>query len=280
MIGRGGRADEGARLESVYAGFPRIEGSNPSLSANSATTIGRSPKMCQLSSRGGFGLVGDGRRLSGLFTDELVTGGARRGRFRRVRMCVWREGGSVRAQEDLESIDDVAERITLALIQVGVRVLERAPADLYAWLTRWFVPGDDGEDVLRQFPWNPNGRGGLEFVEDGPGDIAYAALHGRAPTTDGTSWRFDGQYSQFISLEGPRNEPGVGILTAEQSAGDQKQVLWDNMPLGTVLSVTLYFDSQTELASAIERTRYNSVGDGADAVARREITTEALDKWC
>ena len=50
LMWRGGRVVEGARLESVYTVYSRIEGSNPSLSANfhflqTQTIFGQNPNF-------------------------------------------------------------------------------------------------------------------------------------------------------------------------------------------------------------------------------------------
>ena len=213
----------------------------------------------------------------GLFQDREVTGGIWRGRMRRVRACLWHAGA---VGENDDGIDEVRDKLTGALAQAGIRLVPARPGDLYAWLTRWFVPepgeefGGTTEEFLRGHPWK-TGVVGLGLHHDDPGDIARAACHGAAPQSDRDGvWYFRGRPTRFLSFDEPLAEPLIGHLTAEQTVGQQKRALWDQMPAGSTLSLVITHSAQNEISSAIEKTLSNALGDKADAVAKRALGEE------
>lgn len=217
----------------------------------------------------------------GLYIDREVTGGIWRGRMRRVRVCLWHRGA---VGENDDGIDEVREKLAGAFAQAGIRLVPARPGDLYAWLTRWFVPepGEEfagtTEEFLRMHPWK-TGAVGLGLLNDDPGDIARAACHGAAPTSDRDGvWYFRGRPTRFLSFDEPLAEPLIGHLTAEQTVGRQKRALWDQMPAGAALSLVITHTPQNEISGAIEKTLSNALGDKADAIAKRTLGQEVQER--
>lgn len=217
----------------------------------------------------------------GLFEDREVTGGIWRGRMRRVRVCLWHAGA---VGENDDGIDEVRDKLVGAFAQAGVRLVPARPGELYAWLTRWFVPepGDEfagtTEEFLRAHPWK-TGAVGIGLLDDDPGDIARAACHGAPPASDREGvWYFRGRPARFLSLDEPLAEPLIGHLTAEQTVGRQKRALWDQMPAGAALSLVITPSAQDEISDAIAKTLSNAPGDKADAIAKRALGREAQEQ--
>ena len=210
---------------------------------------------------------------SGLFWDKAVSNSPWRGRMRRVRACLWfhRTSGDVEAD-----IDQMVDQLTNALAQAGVTLRVLKPVELYAWLSRWFVPRlDDGgsvEHYIRGRPWKPTP---LALLGDKTGDLVAAALHGVPPVSEAGNWFFRGQPSRFITLEESDDLP-IGVLTGEQTVGAHRRVLWDAMPAGSIFSMTVTVQSQDEVAEHIRRVQLNSVGDKPAALAKRALADEVI----
>ncbi|MCP5055822.1 MAG: conjugative transfer ATPase, partial [bacterium] len=78
-----------------------------------------------------------------------------------------------------------------------------------------------------------------------------------------------------ITVQGLRRVPDIGTLTAERPLGDNKvYALFDKMPPGTVMALTLICRPQDQLSKHVQDVKKASIGDGADAVLARENCTE------
>lgn len=216
-----------------------------------------------------------------LFFDKVVSNSPWRGRMRRVRCCLWKHSNknTMAAESD---IDQVANSIINAFAQSGTTVHLLRPAELYAWLSRWFVPQlPDSEKLstieqyLRSRPWRSNVN---PLFGDQQNDLSSAALHGVAPRSDVQgNWFFRGLPTRFVTLEASTDALPIGVLTGEQTVGNHKRVLWDSMPAGSIFSMTVIISNQDPIVEHIQRVKLNSVGDVPSVMAKRSVADEVIE---
>ncbi len=210
----------------------------------------------------------------GLFFDRQVSGGVWRARIRRVRLCLWRDGGN---DKEGDAIAEVSEKLKNALAQANIKLIADTPAGLCRWLTQWFAPtsADDARPSPSQ--WQ-TAQVGFGLLDDDMGDLVRCACQGVYPGSDANgNWYFRKQATRFVCFDGLVDEPAIGVLTAEQKVGIQRRVLWDNMPPGTTLSLTIQFCSQTEISEHIRQLMQNSKGGSAEANAKYEMAHRAQE---
>ena len=210
----------------------------------------------------------------GLFFDQQVSGGIWRARIRRVRLCLWRDGGN---DKEGDAIAEVSEKLKNALAQASIKLIADTPAGLCRWLTQWFAPSSasDAQPPLSQ--WQ-TARVGFGLLDDDMGDLVKRACQGVYPGSDANgNWYFRKQATRFVCFDGLVDEPAIGVLTAEQRVGMQRRVLWDNMPPGATLSLTIQFCSQTEISEHIQQLMENSKGGSAEANAKYEMARRAQE---
>ena len=218
----------------------------------------------------------DASRETGFFPASQARETHWRARRRRVKLCIWRGQLPGEPLDPTDNLEHIAEKLTSAVQQADVRLRRLEASDLYEWLTQWFTPvpeeytaARDTSRLLRQNPWTP---------ELASADISRSALNGAAPsTTPGGLWWFRGRPSRFITIDEPTRVPEIGHFTAERPLGDTKSALWDKMPPGSTLSVTIVFAVQDAVADHIKRIRHNSIGADPEALGRRDLATEALE---
>ena len=213
----------------------------------------------------------------GLFLDTAVTGGPWRGQQRRVRATLYRRlGGRERALSALEveaELNDVANKWMSALGAAGVHIRRGTGADLYQWLLPWFNPNPTGCD---------DASVSLEDIAPYPGDEALPfgadfaeSLTLSMPRSDAAQglWWFDGLPHTVVSVQGLRRAPEIGHLTAERSIGEHVFALFDRMPEGVIMVLTLTVLPQDHLRNHLNQVRRAAVGDTAEAAMTREDAT-------
>lgn len=209
----------------------------------------------------------------GLFFDQQVSGGIWRARMRRVRLCLWRDGAS----DEGDTVAEVSEKLKNALAQANIKLVAATPTDLSRWLTRWFAPTSE-DTAASETPTPHTAQVGFGLLDDDMGDLVKRACQGVYPGSDAQgNWYFRKQATRFVCLDSLSDEPPIGVLTAEQKVGDQRRVLWDNMPPSATLSLTIQFCAQAEIAEQIQQLIENSKGGTAEANAKQTMARHAQD---
>ena len=70
--------------------------------------------------------------------------------------------------------------------------------------------------------------------------------------TDANLWRLDGMPHTVVSVQGCAVRP-IGALTAERAVGDQVYAVFDRLPVGTVMAMTLVCRPQDLLRARRQR---------------------------
>ncbi|MDX1656613.1 MAG: conjugative transfer ATPase, partial [Candidatus Competibacteraceae bacterium] len=214
-------------------------------------------------------------RPGGLFQDDLVTGNRWRGQLRRVRVCLYRRHDEqsrarLRLIDPRLELQGVAHKFSAALEAVGVRVRRLTAADLHDWLVPWFNPAPSfaagPEELLELAPWPGEGP-------ERPWGRDLAALLTfslpRADLQEGLWW-FDDRPHTVVTVQELRATPRIGHLTAEHRQGDHLFALFDRVPEGTIMALTVIVQPQDRIQAQLERLRQAARGDNAEAEAACE----------
>ena len=210
----------------------------------------------------------------GLFTDTAVSGGPWRGQQRRVRATLYRRRGH-RARLDslLEAtveLNEVATKWTSALAAAGISVHRHTGAGFYQWLLPWFNPCPQGQSALggqstelAPYPGDEDLPFGADFAE------SLTLSMPRSDAETGTWW-FDEIPHTVVSVQGLRRAPEIGHLTAERPIGEHVYALFDRMPEGTIMVMTLTVVAQDKVRNHLSQICRAAVGDSAEAMMTRE----------
>jgi conjugative transfer ATPase len=223
----------------------------------------------------------------GLFEDTALTRLPWRGQNRRVRMVVYRRAGGVepgrRHQSPEDALNTVCERLIGGLANAGVGTQRMQGAAIHDWLLHWFNPqprhlGPDPYDRerfyrLASYP-EPAGDGDLELAS---GTDFSQRLFFSQPRSDADSgtWRFDGRAHRVVVLDRLRSAPLTGHLTGETRRGDAINSLFDQLPEGTVMCLTLVVTPQDALEAHLNHLSRKSVGDTLASEQTRADVQEA-----
>ncbi len=224
----------------------------------------------------------------GLFPSEGNYRKTWRGKYRRIRMCIWRKSQIENTNED-NNIDEVCEQLISSLAEADIELKSVGAKELYEWLTHWFVPHPEPHtgytstfELLNAYPWNSDDkhRAMSLLSNSSSADISRASLHGTAPWTWKSPgiWWFREQPSRFVSIDELTAEPEIGHLTVERQFGDSLATLWDQMPEKSIWSMTVVYISKDEIENKIIKVKKNSVGDDAAAIERRKLANSALNE--
>lgn len=215
-------------------------------------------------------------RPGGIFDDTVVTNWRWGGRIRRVRLVVYRRFRREEQTLDatLEQLHEQVGRLRAALDTAGVASEIADGEHVYHWLLQWFNPKPevcDGDanrlgDVA-PYPGDEALPFGRDFAE-------LLTLSMPVSDTESNVWYFDGMPHTVVSIQALRRKPEIGALTAERKAGDQVYALFDRMPPGTVMAMTMICKPQDILRAHVANVKKASVGDGAEAVLAHENATQ------
>jgi len=218
----------------------------------------------------------DTSRPGGVFDDTVVTNWRWGGRIRRTRLVIYRRfKREIQPLHDsLEQLSDQVGRLRASLDAAGVASRVVDGEHVYQWLVQWFNPHPpicDG-DIDRlvdaaPYPGDDDLPFGRDFAE-------MLTLSVPESDVEQNIWRFDGMPHTVVSIQALRRAPDIGILTAERTVGDQVYAVFDRMPPGTIMAMTLVCKPQDLLRAHVANVKRASVGDGAEAVLAHENATQ------
>lgn len=219
----------------------------------------------------------------GLFDDKVVTHLPWRGNNRRVRLVLYRwigadddESGHAPAQ----ALRQAGERIGAALRACGVCSQPVDVRGLYAWLLPWFNPvpvlTDETPEAFYARVAYPETGGGesleLPFDHDFAERLFFSEP--RSDTQRGL-WYFDGQPHRVMVVDKLRRPPSIGQLTGETGKGDAINALFDQLPEGTVMNLTLVVKPQDVLEEQLNRLARKAIGENLASTQTRQDVEEA-----
>lgn len=223
----------------------------------------------------------------GLFRDSAVTRLPWRGQTRRVRLVVYRRSDDAgrRGFTPEEALNAVCDRLARGLSNAGIRAQRLSGAAIHSWLLRWFNPhpshlGDSAE-ALDHF-YSLAARSDDSAVTDAlplaSGTDFAQTLFFHAPRSDASAgvWCFDGEPHRVVVLDRLRTPPEIGHVTGETRAGgDAVNALFDQMPEGTVMCITMVVTPQDALEAHLQFLARKSIGATLASEQTRNDVQEA-----
>jgi len=213
-------------------------------------------------------------RQGGLFEDTAVMGSRWQGQIRRIRAVLYRRLKPTlklpSAIEVEEALKDVTIKWVASLEAAGVKATRATGEAFYEWLLRWFnpnpdiAPGDPAKLLeLAPYPGDAHLPFGYDFAEQ------LTLSTPRSDQATGT-WLFDHLPHTVVTVQRLRRAPQIGHFTAERQAGDQVFSLFDRLPEGCIMALTLTLKPQDTTRHQIAQIKRASVGDSAEAMITRE----------
>lgn len=206
----------------------------------------------------------------GLFIDTKITNTPWRGQLRRTRMVIYRyvnPKGKEKEEllEPLEALNNACERVLNALQGAGVRLERLNGKQVYQWLLRWFNPAPTimpAADFYQSMQYYKD--------SDEPDDLMIwedfaESLFVQSPVSKGDYWYFDEKPHEVIVVDALRKAPGVGLLTGEMQRGDNCNALFDLLPQGTIMVMTIVVYPQDLLEQHILNIMDKAKGDNTES---------------
>src|SRR5690606_22641794 len=225
-------------------------------------------------------------RPGGLFEDTTVTRLRWRGQTRRVRMVVYRRTAhqaTRRGQTAEQALNTACDRLLGGLANAGIQTSRLGAAQIHDWLLRWFNPhpsllGPDAEDrerfyCLAAYPETSE----ADDIELASGtDFAQRLFFGQ-PRSDAERglWYFDSRPHRVMVTDRLRTPPTAGHLTGETRRGDAVNTVFDQMPLGTVMCLTLVATPQDVLEAHLNHLAKKAVGETLASEQTRQDVQQA-----
>lgn len=217
-------------------------------------------------------------RPGGVFFDQQVTQQLFRGGYLNtyaVLYCRQPEiTGKNQHYNSLEQIKRVSRKLADQWRQCGLGVKRLSGNDFYHWMVRWFNPrpkqtGGDIEKLLNKltFPQKNKKPFGWDLSEQ---------LFFSAPESFEEGWLFDGLPHKVLTIQSLSVDPTVGHLSAERKRGADDKVfhLLDQLPEGSIFSMSIVMQAQSEAELHLKKIHDSAVGRHALAMkVKGEVET-------
>lgn len=204
-------------------------------------------------------------RDEGLFLDNTVTRTRWRATWRRTRMVVyrWLPGFSPDEPSPEETLNNICERLTAGLKVAGISAVRQNEQAIHRWLVRWFNPAPPVED--KKAFWR---QLDLPEAESLPVITDFAErLLASEPRSDAENgvWWLDNRPHKVVVVDRLRKAPPPGLLTGETTRGDGINALFDLLPAGTIMNLTVVVYPQDKLEQHISHLSGRAIGDNTDS---------------
>lgn len=211
-------------------------------------------------------------KQGGLFKDEMVTKTPWRGSIRKVRLMIYRwvprsERVGLYDLSPIESLNTACSRLAASLAAIDINLERMNKRDFKRWLIPWFNPNPNMTQGDRQAFYDlvdsPDAvQKSLPLPDD---DLAESLLFTTPRSEPQTGWFFDGEPHQVVTVEKLRKAPVAGHLTGEVERGDAINALFDLMPEGSILAITMLVTPQDVLEEHLAQLSKKSIGDNVDS---------------
>lgn len=204
-------------------------------------------------------------RDEGLFQDNTVTRTRWRATWRRTRMVVyrWLPGLSPDEPSPEETLNHICERLIAGLKAAGISAVRQNEQAIHRWLVRWFNPAPPVED--KKAFWR---QLDLPEAESLPVITDFAErLLTSEPRSDAENgvWWLDNRPHKVVVVDRLRKAPPPGLLTGETTRGDGINALFDLLPAGTTMNLTVVVYPQGKLEQHISHLADRAIGDNTDS---------------
>jgi conjugative transfer ATPase len=214
----------------------------------------------------------------GIFIDHQVTQQVFRGGYLNTYAVLYQRRGDMQDKNPrysaLEQIKRVSRKLADQWRQCGLGVKRLSGDEFYHWMARWFNPkpkqtNGDIEKLLKilKFPKEHEKPFGWDLSEQ---------LFFSAPESFEEGWLFDGLPHKVLTIQSLSADPAVGHLSAERKRGADDKVfhLLDQLPEGSIFSMTIVMQAQSEVELHLKQIHDGAVGRHALAMkVKSEVET-------
>lgn len=212
-------------------------------------------------------------RPEGYFMDDAVSHTRWRAQQRHTRMVVYRwlptKFRNPLEDSPEEALNTVCERMVSALAGAGIHAGRLECEAIRHWLLRWFNPAPEMADSSQRF-WQQ-----MAQQDDTPElhDFAESLLcsEPRSQATQGT-WLFDQRPHKVIVLDRLRKPPTVGHMTGESARGDGINALFDLLPEGVIMALTIVARPQDRLEEHLSRLSDRAIGENVESEYTKRLS--------
>ncbi|HVY53949.1 MAG TPA: conjugative transfer ATPase, partial [Gammaproteobacteria bacterium] len=218
-------------------------------------------------------------RPGGVFFDQQVTQQIFRGGRLKVYAVLYRRNNTSsdknQRRTHLEAIQHISRKLAEQWRACGLGVKRLTGEAFYHWLMPWFNPqpkqtAGDVNALLSQitFPQDQEKPFGWDLSEQ---------LFFSAPESHNEGWLFDGRPHKVITIQNLSSEPVIGHITAERKRGTDDKVfnLIDHLPEGSIFSLSIVFQAQSEVELHLKLIHDSAVGRHALAMKVKGEIEEA-----
>ncbi len=218
-------------------------------------------------------------RPGGVFFDQQVTQQIFRGGILKVYAVLYRRNDTThdknQRRSGLEAIQNISRKLAEQWRACGLGVKRLTGEAFYRWLMPWFnpCPKQTAGNVTKllsqiEFPKDKEKPFGWDLSEQ---------LFFSAPESFEEGWQFDNRPHKVITIQNLSSEPAIGHLTAERKRGTDDKVfnLIDHLPEGSVFSLSIVFQAQSEVELHLKLIHDSAVGRHALAMKVKGEIEEA-----
>ncbi len=209
-------------------------------------------------------------RPGGIFFDHQVTQQTFRGGVIHIYAFLYRRETQNKDQQSrrsrLEEIQHIARKLADQWRACGLAVKRLRGEVFYHWLMSWFNPPSQTLES------NANSTSPCaSFPKDHEKPFAWdlsEQLYFSAPESFTEGWLFNGKPHKVITIQNLSSQPTIGHITAERKKGtdDKLFCLIDQLPEGSVFSLSIVFQAQSEVDLHLKIIHDSAVGRHALAM--------------
>jgi conjugative transfer ATPase len=213
-------------------------------------------------------------RPEGIFVDSQVTQQVFRGGVWRVFVFLYRRETDKKSsntsrekkqkarQANGEEIKKISRKLSDQWRACGLGVKRLTPAIFFQWMVKWFNPKKSTNQEFI-FPAAGHQPIGWDFAEQ---------LFFSTPESFTKGWLFDGLPHQVMTIQGMSADPIIGHLSAERRRETDDKVfhLLDRLPEGSIFSMAIVNQAQSEVEYHLKSVRDSAVGRHAQALKVKE----------
>lgn len=211
-------------------------------------------------------------KSEGVFVDRQVTNHVFRGGILKVYAVLYRRLRDAKKYSRSSAVEDilrVSRKFSDQLQSCGVKVKRMVGKDFHQLMVRWFNPPFDKEEVHLSreysFPTPHEKPFGWDFTEN---------IFCSSPQSFEEGWLFNGLPHKVITIQSLTANPAIGHLSAERKKSTDDKVfnLMDHLPEGSIFSMSIVLQAQSEVELHLKTIHDSAVGHHALAVAvKRDI---------
>ena len=222
----------------------------------------------------------DVSRPEGIFYDTEVTDSQWGGKNGVARIALYRLYWRGKAHEDpADELEQVCSRLESELTEARLGFKRLTGKAFFNWMRGWLNPGasicDGDTNRLEDTMPYPESTDDLPLGRDLVESMMYSPPK---PDPKNGTWTFDGFVHKAIRMNSLAISPKPGAMTAEVIRGAKAYSLFDRLPVGSILSITVVIRPQNLITSHIESVRDWAMGTSATASHAKEMAEAVLQR--